>query len=126
MYNRLIKSVYILLLVLFSLCMKANATQASNLIETTGTAELKVKPNTAKIFITIESNQNIKDDAKKMADQIVIDMQQKLKELGVSKNQIQPLSFSLLPQYDLQKDNTKKRLLIAWGVTPKYVLKVIS
>ena len=108
MFNRLIKSVYILLLVFSSLCMKANATQASNLIETTGTAELKVKPNTAKIFITIESNQNIKDVAKKMVDQIVIDMQQKLKELGVNKNQVQPLSFSLLPQYDLQKDNTKK------------------
>ncbi|ASK79511.1 hypothetical protein CF386_10665 [Paraphotobacterium marinum] len=65
MYNKITRSAYIVLLVFSSLCMKANATQSSNLIETTGTAELKVKPNTAKIFISIESNQNIKDDAKK-------------------------------------------------------------
>lgn len=78
-------------------------------LETVGIGEVVATPDMAEFTVQIVEEQETAQQAKQAADKVVVAFHQRLKEMGVSRNDIESGNIQLNPQYSYPK-NAKPKL----------------
>ena len=103
------------------LSITQTVTQKGTTFDATGDAEITAVPDEAQVRLGIEVQQSTVDTAQEEANQIINNITQAIKKLGVDKEDIQTQSYQVNPNYDWSDDN---RRITGYQVSTQVLVKV--
>jgi len=80
---------------------------AEHTISVTGTGDVKVNPDLARILFSVVTERNTTSDAVAMNSEIFNKLLDRLTGIGITKDQIQTTGYNIYPVYEYPKDNSR-------------------
>ena len=94
---------------------------AEHTISVTGTGDVKVNPDLARILFSAVTEGNTTKDAVAMNSEIFNKLLDRLTGIGITKDQIQTTGYNIYPVYEYPKDNSQPYIV---GYTVQHDLEV--
>jgi len=112
MENKYVIAVIVVLVILVGGYLALNSSGA--IVSATGESVLKVNPDKASVYLTIETRDKSAETAKVKHDEIVMKTEDSLISLGFDKDSIRTVSYNIYPDYDYSNGKQNQKGFIVY------------